>query len=135
MTYLLDTNVCIAYLNNRSSRVVQRLRAVSPSDVAVCSVVKAELCYGAMRSRNPPETLARQRVFLDQFISLPFDDRASEYYASIRATLESRGTPIGPNDLLIAAIARAHNLILVTANVREFGRIEGLRIENWEENQ
>jgi tRNA(fMet)-specific endonuclease VapC len=98
-------------------------------------VVKAELFYGAMRSRNPPETLARQRVFLDQFISLPFDDRASEYYASIRATLESRGTPICPNDLLIAATARAHNLTLVTANVREFGRIEGLRIENWEENQ
>jgi tRNA(fMet)-specific endonuclease VapC len=88
-----------------------------------------------MRSRNPAETLARQKVFLDQFISLPFDDRAAEFYASIRATLETRGTPIGPNDLLIAAIARAHNLTLVTANIREFDRIEGLRIENWEENR
>jgi tRNA(fMet)-specific endonuclease VapC len=135
MTYLLDTNVCIAYLNGRSSNVVQRLRDVSPSEIAVCSVVKAELFYGAMRSRNPARTLAQQRVFLDQFISLPFDDRSAEFYASIRATLETRGTPIGPNDLLIAAIARAHNLILVTANVREFGRVEGLRIESWENDQ
>jgi tRNA(fMet)-specific endonuclease VapC len=135
MTFLLDTNVCIAYLNGRSSNVVQCLRDVSPSEIAVCSVVKAELFYGAMRSRNPARTLAQQRVFLDQFISLPFDDRSAEFYASIRATLATRGTPIGPNDLLIAAIARAHNLILVTANVREFGRVEGLRIENWENDQ
>ena len=135
MTYLLDTNVCIAYLNGRSSNVVQRLRDVSPSEIAVCSVVKAELFFGAMRSRNPARTLARQRVFLDQFISFPFDDRSAEFYASIRATLAARGTPIGPNDLLIAAIARAHNLTLVTANVREFGRIEGLQIENWEDDQ
>jgi tRNA(fMet)-specific endonuclease VapC len=135
MTYLLDTNVCIAYLNGRSSNVVQRLGNVSPSEIAVCSVVKAELFFGAMRSRNAAETLARQRVFLDQFISLPFDDRSVEFYASIRATLATRGTPIGPNDLLIAAIARAHNLTLVTANTREFGRVEGLRIENWEDDQ
>jgi tRNA(fMet)-specific endonuclease VapC len=60
MTYLLDTNVCIAYLNGRSSNVVQRLRDVSPSEIAVCSVVKAELFYGAMRSRNPARTLAQQ---------------------------------------------------------------------------
>jgi tRNA(fMet)-specific endonuclease VapC len=130
MTYLLDTNVCIAYLNGRSSNVVQRLRDVSPSEIAVCSVVKAELFFGALRSRNAAGTLARQRVFLDQFISLPFDDRSAEFYASIRATLVTRGTPIGPNDLLIAAIARAHNLTLVTANIREFSRVEGLRIEN-----
>jgi tRNA(fMet)-specific endonuclease VapC len=135
MTYLLDTNVCIAYLNGRSSNVIQRLRGVSPSEIAVCSVVKAELFFGAMRSRNTAGTLARQRVFLDQFISFPFDDRCAEFYASIRATLAARGTPIGPNDLLIAAIALAHNLTLVTANVREFGRVEGLRLENWEDNQ
>lgn len=98
-------------------------------------MVKEELFFGAARSRNPAGTLARQRVFLDQFINLPFDDRASEYYASVRATLETQGTPIGPNDLLIAAIARAHNLTLVTANVRELGRIEGLQVENWEEDQ
>jgi tRNA(fMet)-specific endonuclease VapC len=135
MTYLLDTNVFIAYLNGRSSNVVQRLRDVSPSEIAVCSVVKAELFYGAMRSRTPARTLAQQRVFLDEFISLPFDDRSAELYTSIRATLAIRGAPIGPNDLLIAAIARAYNLTLVTANVREFGRIEGLQIENWEDDQ
>jgi tRNA(fMet)-specific endonuclease VapC len=135
MTYLLDTNVCSAYLNGRSSNVVQRIGNVSPSEIAVCSVVKAELFFGIMRSRNAAETLAPQRVFLDQFISLPFDDCSAEFYASIRATLATRGTPIGPNDLLIAAIARAHNLTLVTANAREFGCVEGLRIENWEDDQ
>jgi tRNA(fMet)-specific endonuclease VapC len=135
MTYLLDTNVCIAYLNGRSSNVVRRLRNVLSSEIAVCSVVKAELFYGAMRSRNPARTLAQQQLFLDQFISLPFDDRSAEFYARIRASLAARGTPIGPNDLLIAAIARAHNLILVTANVREFGRIDELRLENWADDQ
>jgi tRNA(fMet)-specific endonuclease VapC len=135
MIYLLDTNVCIAYLNGRSSNVVQRLGNVSPSEIAVCSVVKAELFFGAMRSRNASETLTRQRVFLDQFISLPFDDRSAEFYANIRATLANQGTPIGPNDLLIAAIAQAHNLTLVTANIREFSRVDGLRIENREDDQ
>jgi tRNA(fMet)-specific endonuclease VapC len=132
MIYLLDTNVCIVYLNNRSSRVSERLRALSPSDVTVCSVVKAELFYGAMRSRHPDETLLRQRAFLQPYISLPFEDRAAEFYAGIRADLEAKGIPIGPNDLMIASIALANNLTLVTANTGEFSRVEALRFEDWE---
>ncbi len=132
MIYLLDTNVCIVYLNQRSSRVAERLETLFPSDIAVCPVVVAELFYGAMKSRRVADTFARQREFLQPFVSLPFDDRAAERYAGIRAGLEEKGTPIGPNDLLIAAIALANNLTLVTANTREFRRIEALRCEDWE---
>ena len=132
MIYLLDTNVCIAYLNGRAFLVMQRLRTLPDEDVAVCSIVKAELFYGAMRSNNPARTLAGQEEFLNRFVSLPFDDRAALIFGRIRAQLAVLGTPIGPYDLQIAAIALANNLILVTHNTREFSRVEGLRIEDWE---
>ncbi len=132
MTYLLDTNACIRYLNRRSVGVLRRLQALKPQDVAVCSVVKAELFYGAMRSNNLRKTLAKQQKFLSQFVSLPFDDRAAKVYGKIRAELAAKGTPIGPNDLMIAAIAIVNNVTLVTHNTREFSRVNGLRIEDWE---
>jgi tRNA(fMet)-specific endonuclease VapC len=130
--YLLDTNVCIIYLNRRNSRVQQHLELLSPGDIAVCSVVKAELFYGAMRSSNPTRTLALQEAFLSQFVSLPFDDAAANAFGRVRAQLAALGTPIGPYDLQIAAIALANNLILVTHNVDEFRRVQGLQIEDWE---
>lgn len=114
MRYLLDTNVCIRYLNGRSVAIRERLRATRVADIAVCSVVKAELFYGAMRSNNPEQSLARQQQFLNLFVSLPFDDPAALIYGHIRADLAASGTPIGPNDLQIASIARANSLILVT---------------------
>ncbi|MEH1766685.1 MAG: type II toxin-antitoxin system VapC family toxin [Nostoc sp.] len=132
MIYLLDTNACIVYLNRHISGVRQRLTMLSPQDVAVCSVVKGELLYGAMRSNNPVRTLALQEAFLNNFISLPFDDAAATIFGRIRAELAANGTPIGPYDLQIAAIAMANNLILVTHNVREFSRVNGLQIEDWE---
>lgn len=134
MIYLLDTNTCIAYLRGRTPSIRQRLQALSPNDVAVCSVVKAELFYGSMKSNNPTQALRQQQIFLNSFVSLPFDDQATLVYARIRAQLERAGTPIGSYDLLIAAIALANNLILVTHNTREFGRVEGLAIEDWEES-
>ncbi|GAB4407664.1 MAG: type II toxin-antitoxin system VapC family toxin [Anaerolineae bacterium] len=133
MRYLLDTNLCIQHLNRRSQTIIDRLASLPPDEIAVCSVVKAELFYGAQKSRQPVVTLQRQRQFLDQFVSLPFDDRAAEAYAQIRATLEAAGTPIGPYDLQIAAIALAHGLIVVTHNTREFGRVAGLLFEDWNE--
>lgn len=132
MKYLLDTNTCIRYLNRRSTVVANRLHGTPESDIAVCSVVKAELYFGAMRSANPQVTLQGQRVFVERFISLPFDDASVLYYAQIRADLANKGTPVGGNDLMIAAIAMANNLILVTHNTREFGRVENLQIEDWE---
>ncbi len=132
MKYLLDTNTCIRYLNGRSPAVFQRLNALSPAEVCVCSVVKFELRYGALRSDYVDRTLAEQEKFLKQFVSLPFDDAAHHHAARIRADLFRVGTPIGPYDLLIASIALANGLILVTHNTGEFGRVVGLQIEDWE---
>ncbi len=134
MKYLLDTNTCIRYLNGRSPSVLQKLDTLPEQDVCVCSVVKFELRYGALRSVNVERTLAEQERFLKRFASLPFDDVAHTHAAQIRVVLERAGTPIGPNDVLIAAIARANGVTLVTHNTREFGRIAELNIEDWEAN-
>jgi tRNA(fMet)-specific endonuclease VapC len=133
MIYLLDTNVCARYLNGKSLAIRQRLRSTNLADIVVCSVVKGELFYGAMKSNNLEKTLDRQQEFLKLFVSLPFDDDASLIYGRIRAELSAKGIIIGANDLQIAAIAMVNNLILVTHNVREFSRVNGLRFEDWEE--
>ncbi len=132
MTYLLDTNTCIRYLNGRSPNVVAKVRATAPSDIVLCSIVKAELFAGAAKSQHPTKSLATQQAFLNQFVSLPFDDAAAAIYGTTRATLEKVGAPIGPNDMLIAAITLANRVTLVTHNTREFGRIAGLALEDWE---
>ena len=132
MTYLLDTNTCIQYLNGRSETIRERLESKKFEDIIVCSVVKAELFYGAKKSKRPEENLTKQQKFLGRFVSLPFDDKAAEAYSRIRADLEKLGTPIGPNDLMIAAIAVANEITLVTHNTKEFSRIDDLRSEDWE---
>lgn len=132
MTYLLDTNTCIRYLNERSPALSNRLRQTPESEIVVCSVVKAELFTGAMKSRQPDSTLRKQLAFIERFVSFPFDDVATLTFARIRAALELAGQPIGPNDTMIAAIALTHGLTLVTANLREFARVPGLEMENWE---
>ncbi|NBD17461.1 MAG: PIN domain-containing protein [Cyanobacteria bacterium] len=132
MLYLLDTNVIAIYLNQRSVLLRERLEQIHPDDIAVCSVVKFELFYGAMRSGNPSKNLTRQQEFLDLFVSLPFDDKAAAKAGEIRNYLASQGTPIGSYDLLIAAIAITNNLTLVTHNMREFKRVPDLNLEDWE---
>ncbi len=133
--YLLDTNACIGFLTGRAPGVLKRVKSLPPTEIAVCSVVKAELFYGAARSAAPERTLATQREFLERFASLDFDDRAAEVAGRIRGELAARGEIIGPYDLQIAAIAVANGLTLVTRNVREFGRVDGLTLENWEETE
>ncbi len=132
MIYLLDTNACIRYLNARSNSIRRRFESLTPESLAVCSVVRAELIYGAMKSERVSANLERTWAFLAGLTSFPFDDVAAEIYGQIRANLEARGAPIGPNDLLIAAIARAQGATLVTHNVKEFERVEGLQFEDWE---
>jgi tRNA(fMet)-specific endonuclease VapC len=132
MKYLLDTNVCIRYLNAQAASVERMLIGLSPGQVALCSIVRAELLYGALKSAQPNRNTERLAYFFGGFPCLPFDDRASDVYAKIRLQLEKAGKPIGPNDLLIAATAIANRLILVTHNTQEFGRIEGLIVEDWE---
>ncbi len=132
MRYLLDTNVCVMYLNGRSNKVRDRLISTPREDITVCSIVKSELFYGAMRSHYPVKTLAYQQRFLDQFVSLPFDDESALLFGQVRAKLAGKGTPIGICDLQIAIVALINDLILVTHNTREFERVDGLQIEDWE---
>jgi tRNA(fMet)-specific endonuclease VapC len=130
--YLLATNVCIHLLNRADPGIEEQFQARSPGDIALCSVVKAELLFGAHRSTRVDANLQRLKVFFSPLESLPFDDRCAETYAMIRADLTAQGKLIGPNDLMIAAIARSHEATLVTRNTGEFGRVAGLRLENWQ---
>ena len=130
--YLLDTNACIRILNNTSPALVAQLGQHRPSDLRLCSVVKAELLYGARRSSRPAENIRLLQSFFVPFVSVPFDDGCAEHYGIIRSDLQRAGTPIGPNDLMIAATAIANDLVLITHNTREFARIVELRLEDWE---
>ncbi len=129
--YLLDTNSCIAILNGSSRTLLDRWRSCEPTDISLCAVVKAELLHGARRSTRVAENLETLAVFFAPYVSLPFDDTCAEHYGAIRAELEAMGRPIGPNDLFIAAIARAHGLSVVTHNTRELARVVGLAVEDW----
>jgi tRNA(fMet)-specific endonuclease VapC len=132
MIYLLDTNVCIHLLNERHPAILQHFRQHSPADIALCSVVKAELLCGARRSQRVEANLQLLKAFFAPLQSLPFDDDCAEHYGKIHADLLTQGKPIGPNDALIAAVARAHNATLITHNIGEFSRVVGLQIEDWE---
>ncbi len=131
MKYLLDTNVCIVYLNDSHAHVVKKLKDLKPDDLFLCQMVKAELIYGAYKSSRQVENLALLEQFFSQFTSLPFDDKAVEIYGEIRAKLAKIGKPIEPNDLIIASIAIAHDVTLVTHNVGEFSRVSQLKIKDW----
>ncbi len=130
--YLLDANACIRILNKSSLPLIERLAQHEPSEIRLSSVVKAELLFGARRSERVQENLELLARFFAPFICLPFDDRCAEEYGLIRSTLTRLGTPIGPNDLMIAATARAYDLTLVSHDVSEFSRVPGLRVEDWE---
>lgn len=132
MKYLLDTNACIRYLNGQSDSIRRMLEGLSYGQVALCSVVRAELLYGVLKSAQPQRNMERLARFLKGFPCLSFDETASDIYAGIRLQLENGGTPVGPNDLLIAATTLANGLVLVTHNTREFGRVQGLPLEDWE---
>ncbi len=129
---LLDTNVCIRLLNQRDKMILQQFQSRSPTEIAICSIVKAELLFGARHSQQVDLNLQRLKFFFAPLVSLPFDDRCAEHYGLIRADLAMAGQLIGPNDLMIAAIARAHDITLVTHNTHEFSRVIGLRLEDWE---
>jgi tRNA(fMet)-specific endonuclease VapC len=130
--FLLDSNTCIRFLNGRSASIQRSLVATKPPDVKLCSVVKAELLYGASRSNNAFAARAKLELFFAPYESFPFDDPAAVEYGRLRAMLAIAGAPIGPNDLMIAAIAVSRQLTLVTHNTREFSRVAGLLIEDWE---
>ena len=135
MKYSLDTNTCIRFLNGRSEGVRRKLPTVPTQDIIVCSIVRGELAYGAAKSQTPAKSAAKQQKFLKPYSTLPYDDAAAAEFGRIRASLEAAGTPIGPYDIQIAAIALIHGLTVVTHNAREFERVTGLQIEDWEVTQ
>lgn len=132
MIYLLDTNVCIQYMRGRSQALMTKILTVRESDIGISTITCAELEYGSSRSQNPTITRRKQNDFLARFQIVDFDRRAAEFYGDARATLSMAGLEIGKLDMLIAAIALANDLTLVTHNTREFSRVEGLRLEDWE---
>ena len=129
MRYLLDTNACIALLNKTSRLLTARVRRHEPSDIGLPAPVAYELYYGACKSRQT----SRNLDLLDRmgFEIVPFDASDARMAGAIRSRLESIGRPNGPYDLLIAGQALARGLVLVTANNREFRRIEDLHCEDW----
>lgn len=131
MSYLLDTSVCVPLINRSDPGLAERLLDQAPDSIVLCSVVKAELYFGACNSKRVAENIDRVQRFCGAFDSLPFDDQAAEKYGSIRAQLSREGRPIGANDLLIAATALSTGRALVTRNVDEFSRVAGLSIETW----
>ena len=132
MIKLLDTNACIQLWQRKNLTVRKHFAQFSPADIALCSVVKAELMFGALRSEQKESNLQLLQKLFAPLHSFEFDDNAAEHYAQIRAELTVQGNLIGANDLMIAAIARANKTTLITHNVAEFERVQGLLIEDWE---
>ena len=131
MKYMLDTNICIYIMKKNPPQVLEKFLSVNSNEVGISSVTQAELKFGVCKSNNSMKNRMALRIFLAGIKILPFDEKAATEYGDIRAALERRGTPIGANDLLIAAHARSLQLVLVTNNLKEFERIDNLKIENW----
>lgn len=133
MTYMLDTNICIYAMKNKPEQVLQRLKSEIDNGICISSITLAELEYGMQHSSNPLRNEQALLRFLIPISILPFEATAANEYGALRTHLQGLGTPIGPLDMLIAAHAKAENLILVTNNVKEFIRVPNLKIENWVE--
>lgn len=131
MKYLLDTNICIFVINNRPEIVRRKMQGISVGDVGISSITVSELLYGVSKSAQVERNQAALDKFLMPLEVLAYDENAARRYGVIRAFLESKGMPIGPMDLMIAAHALALNVTVVTNNVREFQRIPGLKVEDW----
>jgi len=131
MTHLLDTCICVFLIRTKAETVRERFDSFQIGDLGVSAITSAELRFGADKSADP----SKNHRQLDQFfLTLPilaFDEGASRHYGEIRAQLEKAGTPIGSLDLLIAAHGRSLDLTVVTHNQREFQRVPGLKVEDW----
>ena len=131
MKYMLDTNICSYIIKKKYPQILDKFSSISANDICISTIVNAELEFGICKSKFSLKNRVAIAVFLSGIEVVSFDRNAAKEYGDIRAALESKGTPIGPNDMFIAAHARALNLTLVTNNIREFSRIENLKLENW----
>ncbi|NBO83181.1 MAG: tRNA(fMet)-specific endonuclease VapC [Betaproteobacteria bacterium] len=130
LRFLLDTNICIYVIKRRPESLLERFNS-NASHLAMSSITLAELLHGAEKSSNPQRTLSVVEDFCSRLDVLEYGVKAAQHYGQIRTALERRGTPIGVNDLHIAAHARSEGLTLVSNNLREFERVEGLLLANW----
>jgi len=128
--YLLDTNILSDLVRNPQGRVTTQIAEVGDQAICTSIIVAAELRFGAAKRASERLTLQLERI-LAAIEILPFEPPADAAYAQLRAKLEAAGTPIGGNDLLIAAHALVSGCVVVTDNEREFGRVSGLGVENW----
>ena len=135
MKYMLDTNICIFIIRQRSLSVLQRLERIPPGQIAISAITVAELQYGVFKSSRPEKNAMALVKFIRSFHVIPFTEKDTMIYGKIRSDLERKGTVIGPFDLLIAAHAISNSLILVTNNMKEFARVGGLRAEDWNESR
>lgn len=129
--WLLDTNTCIAVMNNRPAKVRKTLLTKTVDSIGISAIVLYELKYGVYKSKFTERNKQSLQAFCQYIQVSPWTEECADAAGRFRAELEAQGKPIGPHDLLIAAHAKTLNATLVTANVREFKRIKGLKIENW----
>ena len=133
MRYMLDTNICIYAIKHKPEKVFHKLQEVDPEDVCVSSVTYAELVHGVEKSAAVEKNRLALSMLLANIEIKNFDTDAADCYGKIRADLEKKGTPIGPIDMMIAGHAQSLDLTIVTNNVKEFARVDNLKIENWAE--
>ena len=133
MLYYLDTNICITCIRKsiKTENIVRRFIEYGYFNIKLSTIVIAELMHGAYKSKRTEETLSDTEEFIAGFEVIPFDYDAAVAYGKIKASLERKGQVIGPNDMLIAAVALSRNAVLVTNNTREFSRIDGLKLDDW----
>jgi tRNA(fMet)-specific endonuclease VapC len=127
---MLDANLCIRVLRDRPAAIGERFKSET-SQLAISTIVLHELLYGAARSNRHDAQRANVEEFAAHLSVLDFDQAASDHAADIKAALAKAGNLIGPNDLLIAGHARSPGVKLITSNLREFSRVDGLRCEDW----
>ncbi len=131
MKYYLDTNICIYFMKGKFNQLKEILLSKNPNDIKIPAIVKAELLYGAEKSKQRKSNTEKINAFLFALQIVGFGDFETVAYSKIRTGLEKKGLPIGPNDLIIAATVKANDGVLITNNTKEFERVEGLLIENW----
>ena len=131
MKYFLDTNVIIDALKDKTELLRSHFEKVNSTDIYIPSIVIAELEYGALHSNNYERNKSLYELFIKEFAVIPFDRQCCESYGRIRQKLSEKGLVIGSNDMLIAATSIRYSAVLVTHNVREFSRIDGLVVEDW----
>ncbi len=131
MRYMLDTNICIYVIKHKPESFFRKLNSIDPRDVCISSITYAELVHGVEKSSETERNRVALSLMLSNIEIVSFDAEAANCYGRIRAELESKGTPIGPLDTMIAAHAQSLGCTIVTNNVREFKLVKDLKIENW----